>query len=137
MLLLGIDATGCECNTSLYGMSAPPTLKPSSGRGNLGAPPYPACVRIQEPPPHSVLPNFPHLPTPIKEDAEHSLPQIDYAHVFLRLGGFSGVVCHRVFFGYRRNNEGRMEIDKGCTERAELRIPTMNLKILMTVSVEY
>lgn len=82
-----------------------------SGHGIPDSRSYPASVWIQESPPDSVLPNFLHLPTPVEENTEHSLPQIDYAHILLRFGGFSGIVCHRVFFGYRRDYESRMEIN--------------------------
>ena len=69
---------------------------------------YPARVGVQESPVYTILHHISHPPTPVEEDGEHSFPLVYYTCIFFCLGRLGGIVCHGVFLGYWRNDEGRM-----------------------------
>lgn len=87
MMFFGIDATGCECKTSLwrwfsYALRAHCLIT------------YPACIWIEESPPHPVFPHFPHLLAAVEEHRQHPFAKVDDANVFFRLGRLGSIVCH-------------------------------------------
>src|SRR5689334_8245535 len=104
------------------------TIRGSRGGGLVRT--YPARIWVEESPPHPIFQHIFHFSTSVQEDTKHSLSQVYYACVFFCLCWFCGVVCHCVFLRDRRNDQGWMEIDQRCAQRAELGVSTRDIDIL-------
>ncbi len=87
-MLLGIDATGCECSTSLYEVTVRLPWESMSVRT------HPACVGIKKPPPDTVFANFPHFPATVEKHGKHAFTKIDNGDVLLGLGRLRRIVGH-------------------------------------------
>ena len=97
-LFFGTEDAGCELKTSLWA-----TVSHFANRWSPAST-YPANVRIEEPPPHSVFADFFHAPAAIEKNTEHPLTEINNRGVFFRLGWLSRVIRHTVLLGNWRND---------------------------------
>lgn len=99
--------------------------------------PYPARIRVKKAPPHPVRPDLLVSPTSIQEHRQHALPQVDDLLVLLRIRRVGRIICHSVFLGDRRDNQGGVKSNEGISKRGKLRIPSANLEILVVLSAKW
>jgi len=96
---------------------------------------YPAGVRIKKPPEDAVLEDIFHAATPVQENSQHALPQLNDARIFFCFRRLRGVVCHCVLLGNGGYNKRGMEVDQRGAQRREFRVPSPHFKALDEVSV--
>jgi len=75
---------------------------------------YPARVRIQEAPPHSIIKHLLHAPATVQKYSQHALTKLYDALVLLCLGRFRRVVGHGVLLWDGRYHQGRVQADQCC-----------------------
>lgn len=90
----------------------------------------PARVRVEKPPPDSVLQHVLHLPTPVQEGPQHPFPQINDTCVFFCFGGLRCIICHGVFLWYWRYHKRRVQADQRSAQRVEFRVPSGDFDVL-------
>ena len=121
----GIEAIGCEWRTSLW------CLRSVQGQSiSMLTVSYPAGVRIEEPPPYTILSNCVHSPASVEEHGQHSLSQVDDLLVLLRAGWLCCVVRHGMLLRNRWDDERRVETGQCIAEGSELGVSTSDFQIL-------
>lgn len=91
---------------------------------------YPASIRIEEPPPHTVSPDRVHASTSIEKDSKHAFPQVNNLLILLGASRIRRIVGHGVLLGNWWNYQRRVKSCQCFTKRCKFGISTANLQIL-------
>lgn len=124
-MFFGSKLIGGEWTTSVWRQS-----QYASWNVHIRSKTHPARVWVKELPEDSIFSYAAHAPAAVEKRAQHPLAVVDDGLIFLCLCRLRGIVCHRMFLGYWRDDQGRMEIDKRLAQRVEVGVAAAHFEVL-------